>query len=59
MLNDEPVNALDVDSLAHLHRALLRCAADPACAWVVTSHEPLGAAGDLARRVDLHAGATA
>lgn len=53
VLIDEPVNALDAASLAHLHRVLLRCAADPAHAWVVTSHEPLGAAGDLARCIDL------
>jgi ABC-type multidrug transport system ATPase subunit len=53
VLIDEPVNALDVDSLAHLHRALLDCAVATDRAWIVTSHEPLGAAGELARCVQL------
>ena len=53
VLIDEPVNALDAASLAHLHRVLLRCAVDPARAWIVTSHEPLGPAGDLARSLEL------
>jgi ABC-type multidrug transport system ATPase subunit len=55
VLIDEPANALDAASLAHLHRVLLRCAADPARAWIVTSHEPLGEAAALARIVDLPA----
>ncbi|MEP7099473.1 MAG: ATP-binding cassette domain-containing protein [Burkholderiales bacterium] len=59
VLIDEPLNALDADSLAYLHRTLLRAAADPARAWIVTSHEALGAAGELAQRVELHAGAAA
>ena len=58
VLIDEPVNALDAASLAHLHRVLLRCAADAAHAWVVTSHEPLGPAGDLACCIDLAGPAT-
>lgn len=53
VLIDEPVNALDAASLTHLHSVLLRCAADPARAWIVTSHEPLGACGDLATCLDL------
>ena len=53
ILIDEPLNALDAVALANLHRVLLRCDADPARAWIVTSHEPLGAAGDLATCLDL------
>ncbi len=53
VLIDEPVNALDAASLAHLHRVLLRCAADPARAWLVTSHEDLGEAGSKARVLDM------
>lgn len=53
VLIDEPVNALDAVSLRHLYRVLQRCAADPEHAWVVTSHEPLGPAGELARAIDL------
>ena len=59
VLIDEPVNALDAASLAHLQRALLHCAADPARAWIVTSHEPLGPAGELAQRLDLPAASAA
>ena len=53
VLIDEPVNALDVASLAYLHGVLMRCAADPAHAWIVSSHEPLGGAGEHARVLDL------
>ncbi len=56
VLIDEPINALDAASLAHLQRVLLACAADPARAWIVTSHEPLGPAGELAARIELAAG---
>jgi ABC-type multidrug transport system ATPase subunit len=53
VLIDEPVNALDTASLSHLHRELQRCAVDASRAWIVTSHEPLGPAGALARCVEL------
>jgi ABC-type multidrug transport system ATPase subunit len=53
VLVDEPVSALDAASLAHLHDTLLRCATDRAQAWIVTSHESLGEAGESAQRIDL------
>lgn len=53
VLIDEPVNALDAAALLHLHRVLNRCAADHRCAWIVTSHESLGVAGELAHRIEL------
>jgi ABC-type multidrug transport system ATPase subunit len=53
VLIDEPINALDAPSLAHLHDALVACAADPARAWIVTSHEPLGPAGERAAVIEL------
>jgi ABC-2 type transport system ATP-binding protein len=53
VLLDEPLNALDAASLQHVRTQLLRCAADTRCAWIIASHEPLGAAGDGAQRLTL------
>lgn len=55
VLIDEPVNALDAASLAYFYGVLQRCAADSTRAWIVTSHEPLGAAGAQAALLDLSA----
>lgn len=41
-LLDEPINALDAASLAHLRAALSDCAKDVSRAWIVTSHEDMG-----------------
>lgn len=52
-LLDEPINALDAASSAHLRTTLLACAKQDARAWIVASHEPLGAATPLASVLDL------
>ena len=41
-LLDEPLNALDAKSLEYLRSVLVKCAQDPARAWIVASHEDLG-----------------
>ena len=53
VLMDEPVAALDAVSLAHLQQTLARRAAERTQAWIVTSHESLGDAGESAQRIDL------
>jgi ABC-2 type transport system ATP-binding protein len=53
VLLDEPLNALDAASLRHVLVQLVRCAADTRCAWIIASHEPLGAAGEGAVRLSL------
>ena len=53
VLMDEPAVSLDVASLDHLHRELLRGAGDRSRAWIVTSHEPLGEAGAHSTCIDL------
>jgi ABC-type multidrug transport system ATPase subunit len=53
VLLDEPLNALDAASLQHVLAQLARCAADTQCAWIVASHESLGAAGDTAGKLVL------
>ncbi len=54
VLMDEPLNALDRASLHYVLGQLAACAADPARAWIVASHEALGVAGEKAVRVDLN-----
>ncbi len=56
-LLDEPLNALDAKSAAHLRAALLECAQDGSRAWIVASHEELGAAAPLATLLDMTLGA--
>lgn len=46
-LLDEPLNALDAKSLAHLRSALMECAHDHSRAWIVVSHEALDAVSPL------------
>ncbi len=53
VLLDEPLNALDAASLVHVLAQLLHAAGDARRAWVVASHEPLGAASELAARLEL------
>jgi ABC-type multidrug transport system ATPase subunit len=53
VLLDEPLNALDAASLRHVNAQLSRCAADRRRAWLVASHEPVGAAGDAVARIEL------
>ena len=53
VLLDEPLNALDAVSRQFVLARLERCAADPATAWIVASHEALGAAGERAVCLDL------
>jgi ABC-type multidrug transport system ATPase subunit len=48
VLMDEPLNALDAASLRHVLAQLARCATDSTRAWIIASHESLGAAGELA-----------
>jgi ABC-type multidrug transport system ATPase subunit len=55
VLLDEPLNALDHDSLRTVRAALAVRAADEGNAWIVVSHEPLGPAGDAAVVLDLDA----
>ena len=52
-LLDEPLNALDAKSAAHLRAALLECAQDRSRAWIVASHEELGVATPLATLLDM------
>ncbi len=52
-LVDEPFNALDAASLAHLRRVLADHAQAAEACWVVTSHEDLGEAAQWAACVDL------
>jgi ABC-type transport system involved in cytochrome c biogenesis ATPase subunit len=52
-LIDEPFNALDVNSLAHLRGVLAQAAQDTRKVWIVTSHEDLGTATAWARIHDL------
>jgi ABC-2 type transport system ATP-binding protein len=55
VLLDEPLNALDAASVRHVRTQFMHCASDRACAWVIASHEPLGAAGDAAALLPLDA----
>jgi ABC-type multidrug transport system ATPase subunit len=55
VLLDEPLNALDRDSLRTVRAALAACAADARNAWIVVSHEPLGEAEASAVGLDLDA----
>jgi ABC-type multidrug transport system ATPase subunit len=55
VLLDEPLNALDAGSLAHVLAQLARQAAGPTSAWVVASHEPPGPPGALAATLQLDA----
>jgi ABC-type multidrug transport system ATPase subunit len=48
-LLDEPLNALDTDSVAYLESALVGAAQQTGRAWIVVSHEPFGAAAENAR----------
>ncbi len=52
-LLDEPLNALDAKSAAHLRTCLARAAQDPGRACLVASHEDLGAATAQAHLLDL------
>jgi ABC-type sulfate/molybdate transport systems ATPase subunit len=52
-LLDEPLNALDRASVQTVREQLARCAADRRQAWVVVSHEGLGAAEAAAVVLDL------
>jgi ABC-type multidrug transport system ATPase subunit len=54
-LLDEPFNALDADSLAHLRRVLAEQAQAAELCWVLISHEDLGEATQWARCLDLSA----
>ena len=53
VLLDEPLNALDAASLAYVHAQLALCAGSATQAWLVASHEALGAAGLDARPLQL------
>ena len=55
VLLDEPLNALDRDSLRTVRAALAACAADLHNAWIVVSHEALGEAEASAVTLDLDA----
>jgi len=52
-LLDEPINALDAASHAHLLAVLAEAAADRSRCWIVASHESLGDAGAHAAVFDL------
>jgi ABC-type multidrug transport system ATPase subunit len=54
-LIDEPFNALDAASLAHLREALASCAQQTHRIWILTSHEDLGPASAWARVLNLDA----
>ncbi len=53
VLLDEPLNALDRDSLRSVRATLATCAADDTNAWIVVSHEGLGEAETSAATLDL------
>ena len=55
VLLDEPLAALDQASLRTVRARLARCAADTQTAWVVVSHDALGAAEAGALQLDLDA----
>ena len=55
VLMDEPLNALDSKSLRYALDRLALCAADPARAWIVASHESLEVAGEHAMLLNLDA----
>ena len=52
-LLDEPFNALDAKSSAHLQSALMECAQDHSRAWIVASHEELDAVSPLVTVLDM------
>lgn len=52
-LLDEPLNALDAKSSAHLRSTLLEFAHDNSLAWIVASYEELGAATPLVTLLDM------
>lgn len=52
-LLDEPMNALDAASQSYLQTALMAQAQDTQRVWITSSHEDLGDAGQLARRLPL------
>jgi ABC-type multidrug transport system ATPase subunit len=52
-LLDEPINALDAASLAHLRVALADCAKDVSRAWIVTSHEDMGVSQTALQMLEL------
>ena len=52
-LIDEPINALDAASAAHLLSALLLCSQDRSRACIVVSHEDIGPAGTAAIQLEL------
>lgn len=58
VLLDEPLNALDAASLAHLQQALAAAAASGRQAWVVASHEAPLPAGTPLREYGLGPGAS-
>ena len=51
VLLDEPLNALDKNSLSYMLQQLEVCAADRQRAWIVASHASLGDAGAAATSV--------
>ena len=51
VLLDEPLIALDQSSLRTVRERLGRCAEDAATAWVIVSHDGLGAAAEARARV--------
>jgi ABC-type multidrug transport system ATPase subunit len=53
VLLDEPLNALDMASVRTVRARLLGCAQDGTAAWVVVSHEGLGAAEHSATTLTL------
>lgn len=55
VLLDEPLNALDRDSLSTVRATLAFCADDLRNAWIVVSHEALGEAETSAVTLDLDA----
>jgi ABC-type multidrug transport system ATPase subunit len=52
-LLDEPLNALDAASLAHLRATLADCAREMSRLWIVASHEALGDEVRVAQRIEL------
>jgi ABC-type multidrug transport system ATPase subunit len=56
VLLDEPLNALDQNSLRTVRSRLAHCAADTDAAWIVVSHEALGEVAEAgAQTLDLDA----
>lgn len=52
-LLDEPLNALDAQSLDYLRSVMAQCAQDTSRVWIVVSHEDVGSAGAQCEQLEM------